>query len=141
MGRFTVVCVFILALSACAGKESTAIQPLQKKDKQLSCREIQLEINEAEFYQRSAKNNKNPGVETFLMPLGYISTYMSANDAAKSADARINYLNRIYDILNCDAQNAAPRVVQQQPLYAPNQPQLAPPTASPQPANPSGQYW
>ena len=131
----------MLMLMACSGTESRKVQPLQKKDKLLSCREIQLEINEAEFYQNSAKKNKTPGVETFLMPLGYISTYMSANDAAKSAEARIGYLNRIYDILNCDAQSAAPRVIQQ-PVY--NQPYAAPvpaPVAAPTPQKSGDTYW
>ncbi len=96
------VAVALLSVSACAGKSTPKVASLQKKDKNLSCREVELEINEAEFYRKTAENNKNPSVKSLLMPLGYISTYVNAEDAAGAANARIDYLNRIYDILNCD---------------------------------------
>src|SRR5690606_11424778 len=93
-------------LTACSGQESPKVASLQKKDKSLTCSEVQLEINEAEFYRKTAENNKNPNVKSLLMPLGYISTYVSADDASNAADARIDYLNRIYDILKCDDADA-----------------------------------
>jgi len=87
---------------ACAGEKSVKVSSMQKKDKNLSCREIMLEINEAEFYRNTAEKNKNPGIKSLLMPLGYVSTYLDAEEAAGAADARISYLNRVYDIMKCD---------------------------------------
>jgi len=89
-------------LTSCSGDKSVKVTSLQKKDKNLSCNEIQLEINEAEFYRRTAEKNKDPDIKSLLMPLGYISTYVDAGEAVNAAEARINYLNRIYDILDCD---------------------------------------
>ncbi len=129
-----------VALSACSGARSHKVQALQKKDKNLSCREIKLEINEAEFYRKTADNNKQPGVKSLLMPLGYISTYVDADDAASAASARIDYLNRVYEILNCDAEPQAMQVQQGQPAM--NAPMTAPVGAVPMqpmmvPAQPS----
>ena len=78
------------------------VAAMQKKDKNLTCREVLLEQNEAEFYKTTAQKNKNPDVKTLLMPLGYISTYMNAEDAVSAADARVEYLARIYDIMDCE---------------------------------------
>jgi hypothetical protein len=113
----------LLTLSACSGEEAVKVESLQKKDKNLSCAEVQLEINEAEFYKRTAEKKKQPGVTSLLMPLGYISTYMNAADAASAADARIDYLNRIFTILQCDKQAEAG---------------IAPAQAAPVPAAPPG---
>ncbi|MCB2082180.1 MAG: hypothetical protein H6908_06865 [Hyphomicrobiales bacterium] len=91
-----------LTVSACAGRHTTTVTPMQKKDKYLSCNELMLELNEAEFYRRAAEQHKNPDVKSIIMPLGYISTYMNAEEAAQAANARIEYLNRVYEILRCD---------------------------------------
>ncbi len=99
--------IFVLTfLSACSGDKSVKVVSLQKKDKSLSCNEVQLEINEAEFYRNTAENNKSPGIKSLLMPIGYISTYVNADEAAGAAEARVKYLNRIYDILDCDNPNS-----------------------------------
>lgn len=92
----------VLGLAACSGNDSEKIATMQKKDKNLTCREVLLEQNEAEFYRNTAEKNKNPGVKSILMPLGYISTYMSAEDAITAANARTDYLSRIYEIMDCD---------------------------------------
>jgi hypothetical protein len=98
------ITVFLAAtlVSACTGQRSERVNSLQKKDKYLSCKEIQLEMNEAEFYRRTAEKNKGPSVQNVMMPLGYISTFMSAEDAIQASDARGDYLNRVYEILECD---------------------------------------
>src|SRR5690348_14591430 len=88
--RNILISLTLLGLCACAGKDSVKVSPLQKKDKTMSCSEVMLEINEAEFYRKTAEHNKNPDVKTLLMPLGYISTYMNAKDATDAADARID---------------------------------------------------
>lgn len=89
-------------LASCAGKESKKIASLQKKDKKLSCQEILLEMNEAEFYRDVAYKNRGPKLKNVLMPLGYISTYMDAGEAIDAAEARVDYLDRIYQILRCE---------------------------------------
>ncbi|MCD6035762.1 MAG: hypothetical protein K0R63_1503 [Rickettsiales bacterium] len=90
-------------VSACSGDTSPKVQSLQRKDKQLSCKEVLLEMNEAEFYRTTAQKNKGPGLKSVLMPLGYISTYMSAEEAINASGARIDYLDRIYQIMGCEA--------------------------------------
>lgn len=51
------------------------------------------------------------------MPLGYVSTYMNAEDAIDAADARVEYLNRIYEILKCDEQE---KTASHQGYFVPN---------------------
>ncbi|MDA0780918.1 MAG: hypothetical protein PQ612_01700 [Rickettsiales bacterium] len=98
------LCLIALAsvLLSCSGKESKKIASLQKKDKKLSCKEILLEMNEAEFYRNVAYKNRGPKLKNVLMPLGYISTYMDAGEAIDAAEARVDYLDRIYQILRCE---------------------------------------
>ena len=107
--HMTTIAVAVVMLTACAGEKSPKVTSLQKRDKNLSCSEVQLEINEAEFYRKTAEQNKNPKIKSLIMPLGYISTYVDAEEASNAADARIEYLNRIYDILNCDSPQAHQR--------------------------------
>ena len=102
MKNIVLTATLCFALVACSGKESEKIAAMQKKDKNLTCREVLLEQNEADFYKTTAEKNKNPDVKTLLMPLGYISTYMSAEDAVSAANARVDYLARVYDIMDCD---------------------------------------
>ena len=93
-------CAFMIV--SCSGKESKKVASLQKKDKKLSCQEILLEMNEAEFYRDVAYKNRGPKLKNILMPLGYISTYMDAGEAIDAAEARVTYLDRIYQILRCE---------------------------------------
>ncbi len=96
-----------MALSACGThKDSVKMAALKKSDKQLSCSQVKLEINEAEYYRHEAEKNKQPGIGSLVMPIGYIRSYMNANEAVDAADNRIDYLGRIYDILNCDQKHA-----------------------------------
>lgn len=100
--------VLMAILSGCSSHEpATKVTPMQKKDKRLSCKEILLEMNEAEFYRQMAYKNKGPKIKNVLMPLGYISTYMDSNEAIEAADARVSYLDRIYEIMNCGAKEDA----------------------------------
>lgn len=111
-----------LGLTACAGETTTSVKPMQRRDKQLSCREVLLEMNEAEFTKKEAVNKRNPSLKTVLMPLGYVSTYMNAEDSIDSADARIAYLDKIYEIMRCDDNKG-----QEYSAVAPVQPQYAVP--------------
>lgn len=100
----TILCLTAF-ISACAGQKSTTVKTMQRKDKQLTCKEILLEMNEAEFYKSTAEKNKGPSIGSMLMPLGYISTYMNAEEAIGAAGARVDYLDRIYQIMECDAKS------------------------------------
>jgi hypothetical protein len=100
--------ILISILAGCAAEDpATKVKPMQKKDKRLSCKEILLEMNEAEFYRQMAYKNKGPKIKNVLMPLGYISTYMDSGEAIDAANARVNYLDRIYEIMNCGAKEDA----------------------------------
>ncbi len=99
--------MIVLLVAGCSGKQSQKVASLQRSDKNLSCKEVMLEMNEAEFYRKNAEKNKGPSISSLVMPLGYISTYMSAEDAIDASNGRVKYLNRIYEILDCDNPNAA----------------------------------
>jgi hypothetical protein len=99
--KYSIIALMILALAGCSGVRSNAVIPVQSKDKQLTCREILLEMNEAEQYKIAAENNKNPDVRSFLAPFGYAYTITSANEAIESAEKRINYLREVYQISGC----------------------------------------
>ena len=93
----------MLIISACGGSdESTKVKAMQRKDKRLSCEEILLEMNEADFYRKMAHKNRGPKLKSVLMPLGYISTYMDAEEAIDAAEARVSYLDKIYEIMRCE---------------------------------------
>lgn len=91
----------VLATAACSGVRSNAVVPVQSKDKQLTCREMLLEMNEAEQYKAAAEKNKNPGVRSFLAPLGYVYTLTSADEAIEASEKRIAYLRDVYQISGC----------------------------------------
>lgn len=100
--------VLSVAVAACGSDDgegkvgSVKVKPLQKNDKNLSCREILLEMNEAQFYQKMAHKNRGVKLKNMLMPLGYISTYMDSEDAIGAAQARVEYLDKIYEIMRCE---------------------------------------
>jgi len=99
-GIFYITITTIL-LASCSGVRSSSVVPVQSKDKQLTCRDILLEINEAEQYKAAAEKNKNPDVRSFMAPLGYMYTITSANEAITSSEKRIAYLRDIYRISGC----------------------------------------
>lgn len=94
----------VFVLSAC-GEEPFKVKTMKRGDKDLGCSDILLEVNEAEFHKKQADEKKSLGVKSIVMPLGYIDTYMSADEAISAAESRIAYLNRIYEIKNCDFQS------------------------------------
>lgn len=94
--------VFAISFLASCGEQAERIDPLKRGDKNLSCKEILLELNEAEFYRKQANEKKQLGIKSIVMPLGYIDTYMSAEEAVEAANSRVSYLNRIFEIKRCD---------------------------------------
>ena len=124
-GKKTIILSLSLALTACvSGKESHKVSALQKKDKNLSCKEILLEMNEADFYRNMAHKNRGPKLKNVLMPLGYISTYMNAEEAIGAAEARVSYLDKIYEIMKCEEKEEQMENV---PLYRPYSGAATPP--------------
>jgi hypothetical protein len=100
--KIVILCAASVILAACAGADyATKVKPMQRKDKRLSCKEVLLEMNEAEFYRRTALKNRGPKLKNILMPLGYISTYMNSEEAIEAAEARVAYLDQIYEIMRC----------------------------------------
>jgi hypothetical protein len=99
--KILTVSATLVLLSSC-GEQSEKPEPLKRGDKNLSCSDVQLEINEADQYKKMAVDKKRLGIKSIVMPLGYIDTFMSADEAIDAADARVQYLNRIYDIKHCD---------------------------------------
>ena len=59
-------------------------------------------MNEAEFYNKMAHGERSVKLKSMLMPLGYISTYMDSEEAINASRARVEYLDRIYEILHCE---------------------------------------
>ncbi len=102
MLRNLFVLSFVTIILTSCGERSQKVEPLKRGDKNLSCADVQLEINEAEFYKKQAFDKKRLGIKSIVMPLGYIDTFMSADEAIEAAEARVQYLNRIYDIKRCD---------------------------------------
>lgn len=134
MKTFKLMVVTLALLLASCGDDSVKIDTMKRTDKDLGCSEILLEINEAEFHKKQALEKKSLGIKSIVMPLGYIDTYMSADEAISAAKSRIGYLNRIYEIKNCDAtSNNASDI----PVYL-NNPQYLSPSVPP--ANNSGYY-
>ena len=102
--KMALLCATTAFLASCASSEySTTVKPMQRKDKKLSCSEVLLEMNEADFYRKTAQKNRGPKLKNIIMPLGYISTYMSSEEAIEAADARVAYLDQIYEIMHCAA--------------------------------------
>lgn len=109
--------LFLLLLSVTltsCGEDSVKVEPMKKNDRELSCSDMLLEVNDAEFYKKQALEKKALGIKSIIMPLGYIDTYMNADEAITAADSRIEYLKKIYEIRGCEALATPLRVQPQQ---------------------------
>ena len=91
----------LLASGCTGGKETRGAVPISSVDKELSCEEIKLEINDAEFVKMKAKENRGLRARNILWPFGYPATYVSAQEAIDASNERINYLQQIYRIKDC----------------------------------------
>ena len=89
-------------VTACGGKQSPRAAGVTTVDKKMSCQDLQLEINDAEYIRQTAMQNKGLSARNILWPFGYPSTYMSAEEALESAERRLNYLQRVYVIKDCE---------------------------------------
>gem|GEM_PF-4793112 len=88
-------------LSSCDCSVPLEVTSIQKGDKKLACKDIILEINEAEHYRERAIEDQRISAGEILMPTCWLSGYVDGGKAIKSADARIEYLGHIYDLLDC----------------------------------------
>lgn len=94
----------LMMVSACNCSKNSPmlVQPIQKADKQLSCKDIILEINEAEFHRKNAAQKRGGSLDYMFSPLCYPTGYMDAKKAEKAALERLEYLNQIYDLMDCE---------------------------------------
>lgn len=95
------ITAFALALGACAGKQSPRPAQVTTVDKEMSCEELQLEMNDVQYLRQTAEENRGANARNILWPFSYPSTYLSADEALASADRRLGYLQRVYTIKEC----------------------------------------
>lgn len=140
--------VLILLLSSCNCSPPLRITSIQSTDKKLACKDIILEINEAEHYAQQASEAEGISLDEILVPTCWVTGYLDGNQAKKSSQARIEYLGHIYDLLDCGKapperpQSNAPKnmapppvAIQRAPQFVPQRMQSVPPAF-----NPGGQY-
>lgn len=124
----TLFSLLLFFLSACNCGTPIKIKSIQQDDKNLTCKDVILEINEAEFFRKEAAISQRITLEEAFTPTCWLSTYLSGSEAARAANERIQYLSQLYDILDCGGRSttgAAAAQPQQQP---------AAPSYSPMPA-------
>lgn len=97
----------VLLLAACGTTKSETVVELTKSDKHMDCTQLQLEITEAEFFRQKAERNRGLSLKNVVMPLGYPSTYLSANKAVDAATGRVAYLTKLYEVKGCGSQQMA----------------------------------
>ncbi len=97
-----------MIISACTCTTPIVITEIQKTDKKLSCKDVILEINEAEHYKGLAKAEQGIGAGEALMPVCWYTSFVDANKASKAASRRIEYLGRIYDVMDCGGKSDIP---------------------------------
>lgn len=102
--KLLLVGLLLLPLASCScgsGSYTTEVKPIQKSDKDLSCKDIVMELNETEFYKKSAEQRKKGRIEDILFPYCYPAGYLNANNTEKQSQSRLEYLNQLYEINDC----------------------------------------
>lgn len=107
LGKLAAGTVAVLMLAACGATKSETVVELTKSDKHMDCTQLQLEITEAEFFRQKAERNRGLSLKNVVMPLGYPSTYLSANKAVDAATGRVAYLTKLYEVKGCGSQQMA----------------------------------
>lgn len=108
MIKYSLLIFISLSLAACSCSAPLKVTSIQRGDKQLTCKDIILEINEAEHYRDQAQKTRGVSVSEVLTPTCWVSGYVDSAGAVNSANARINYLGQIYDLLDCARQSTTP---------------------------------
>lgn len=97
-----------MALASCTCNQAYTVRPIRDEDKQLDCKTTVLSINEAEQYRKKAIETRGISGGQVFLPLCWMPTYFSAQDAVQAADERLEYLGNIYELLGCSAKAKAP---------------------------------
>lgn len=129
--KISVILAASLLITACSSsKKAEKIEAMQKKDKTLSCKDLLLEMNEADFYRKAAHKNRGVKLKNVLMPLGYISTYMDSEEAIEAAEARVAYLDKIFEIMHCPQKEEQEEKALKEAPVSNNQPAQQQPAAA-----------
>jgi hypothetical protein len=98
-----------LLLTGCGcGSLPLRVTPIQRGDKKLDCKQVLLEINESEHYRKQAYAAVKKAPTKIWAPSCMIFGVSDGLAAASAADARIEYLGNIYDLLECGGAPGAP---------------------------------
>ena len=95
MIRFLIISLLLSSLVACSCPRVMEIDAIQKSDKSLTCRDIKLEINEAEYFRRISSKNQFDKVEYYVNPVCLPSGYINNAKSEQSANKRLDYLANI----------------------------------------------
>ncbi|MEM7617443.1 MAG: hypothetical protein AAF195_03585 [Pseudomonadota bacterium] len=109
MIRFLIISLLLSSLVACSCPRVVEIDAIQKSDKSLTCRDIKLEINEAEYFRRISSKNQFDKVEYYVNPVCLPSGYINNAKSEQSANKRLDYLANLYNLLGCNQRNAKNR--------------------------------
>ncbi|MCH2037079.1 MAG: hypothetical protein MK137_00610 [Rickettsiales bacterium] len=111
MKQFLILITTVFMLSSCVCPSAIEVDSVQRNDKKLTCKDVVMEINEAEFFRKEAQQKQYRRVEYMLNPLCYPSGYLSGSKGMRAADSRLDYLNNIYELLGCgqDIKNVKPK--------------------------------
>lgn len=93
--------LFANTLVSCTCGTPLEVSPIQRDDKKLACKDVILEINEAEHYRDEGVQSQGINMGEALMPICWASGYVDGSKAVKAANSRIDYLGQIYDLLDC----------------------------------------
>jgi hypothetical protein len=91
----------VTIVASCTCGVPLKVTPIQRSDKKLTCKDVILEINESEQYRQEAANAKGISAGEILAPICWINGAIDGADAIKAANARIDYLGHIYDLMDC----------------------------------------
>jgi hypothetical protein len=123
-------------LSSCTCGVPLRVTSIQRSDKKLACKDIILEINEAEHYRDAAAQEQAIGMGEALMPICWVSGFVDGEQAIKKANARIEYLGHIYDLMDCGGKGKRkplPKTPAPQRIIVPQKAPPPPPPKVPEP--------
>ncbi len=119
-------------LLSCTCGVPLRVTSVQRSDKKLTCKDVILEINESEEYRKQGAIEKGIGFGEILAPLCWVNGYLDGRSAVGSANARIEYLGHIYDLLDCGGKGKD-KDQQQPPAMLPPPPPPPAPVVVPAP--------
>ena len=96
-------------LVSCTCTRPKKVRTIQREDKQLTCKNVILEINETEYMRKQALETSAVAGGQALLPLCWAPTYFATKTSVKAADERLDYLGQIYDLLHCGRKQRPPQ--------------------------------